>query len=281
MNQALSRLVGGGGVVVVSGAGLSTQSGIPDYRGATGVRRRAAPMTYRDFIDRSEGRRLYWARSHVGWTQIDRAAPNPGHLAAAALEQAGLVDGVITQNVDGLHQAAGSRAVIELHGSLAETVCLACGERRSRLELHHRLEAANPSFARSTAAIAPDGDADLPDPLVASFVVVDCLVCGGALKPDVVFFGENVPRPRVEAAFSWVEGARSLLVLGSSLSVMSGYRFVMRAHRNGTPVAIVNQGPTRGDALASIRVDGELCDTLSALVPATRGGRPWLVSTPN
>ncbi|HEX2152545.1 MAG TPA: NAD-dependent protein deacetylase [Acidimicrobiia bacterium] len=258
----LASLVAAGGVAVLSGAGISTESGIPDYRG-DGRRLRHTPMTYLDFASSGEGRRRYWARSHSGWRRIARATPNAAHHAVADLESDGLVHSVITQNVDGLHSAAGSRRVLELHGSLARTVCLDCGDRRSRLELHHRLEAANPDFERLHVEMAPDGDARLPDSLVERFVVVDCLSCGGRLKPDVVFFGENVPRDRVDVAYRWVSEASTLLVLGSSLTVMSGYRFVLAAHRAGTPIAIVNRGPTRGDAQATIRIDANLCEVLT------------------
>ena len=266
----LCRIVGGGGVVVLSGAGMSTDSGIPDYRGTTGARRRGSPMTFRQFVDDPAGRRRYWARSHVGWRHIAAALPNVAHTVVAHLEAEGLAVGVITQNVDGLHQAAGSRRVVELHGALARTVCLGCGDRRSRLELHHRLEAANPRFVRAVATVAPDGDADLPERLVDGFTVVGCLGCGGDLKPDVVFFGESVPRERVARCMGMVERASLLLVLGSSLTVMSGYRFVLRAARLGIPVAIVNRGPTRGDDVAAVRIDAGLADVLPALTSPAR-----------
>lgn len=264
MLTGLIRLIQDGGVVVLSGAGLSTDSGIPDYRGTTGPPRHG-PMTYRDFVTDSAARRRYWARSHAGWLRVGRAASNPGHEAVATLERQGLVDGVITQNVDGLHQKAGSEAVIELHGSIHDTVCLDCGDRRSRLELHHRLEAANPHFDRARATLNPDGDADVGAFAVDRFVMVECLVCRGTLKPDVVFFGENVPRPRVEVSFDLVSRCRALVVLGSSLAVMSGFRFVLAAQRLGMPIAIVNRGPTRGDDRASIRLDAGLSETLSAV----------------
>jgi NAD-dependent SIR2 family protein deacetylase len=262
--QQLVRLAQAGGCVVLSGAGMSTNSGIPDYRG-DGRRLRRRPIEYRQFVGDAAARRRYWARSHAGWERVARAEPNTGHRVVSHLEETGLVAGVITQNVDGLHSAAGSRRVVELHGSLSHTVCLHCGERRSRLELHHRLEAANPHFGRRRVEWAPDGDADLPESLVDGFEVVDCLACGGILKPDVVFFGENVPRERVAAAFRWLEAAAALLVLGSSLTVMSGYRFVLAARRAGQPVGIVNRGPTRADGQASVRIDGDLCEILLRL----------------
>jgi NAD-dependent SIR2 family protein deacetylase len=255
----LADLVADGGVLVLSGAGLSTDSGIPDYRGATGSLRRHTPMTYQTFTRDPRGRHRYWARSFVGWRQIAAARPNRGHRAVAELQGAGLVDGMITQNVDGLHQAGGGRDVVELHGGLDRTVCLACGDVADRAELDERLRAVNPHFGPRVDEVNPDGDAELPDDVLDGFVMVDCLACGeGPLKPDVVFFGETVPRDRVDHCFGLVEGARSLLVLGSSLTVMSGYRFVLRAAKLGLPVAIVTAGPTRGDAKAAVRIDAPL-----------------------
>jgi NAD-dependent SIR2 family protein deacetylase len=263
---ALAELVAAGNVVVLSGAGLSTESGIPDYRGPTGLVRRAQPMTYQDFTAAADARQRYWARSHQGWRTITRAAPNAGHRAVAELERRGLLAGIITQNVDGLHQAAGARHVIELHGSLDRVRCLGCAERTSRGELDRRLRAANPGWAATVTHVNPDGDVVLPDDEVRDFRVVDCTGCGGLLMPDVVFFGENVPRPRVEQCTALVAGAAALLVLGSSLKVMSGYRFVRQAARAGVPVVIINQGPTRGDAHALVIVDAPLGETLTDLV---------------
>ncbi|TFV62027.1 NAD-dependent protein deacetylase [Geodermatophilus sp. DF01-2] len=265
--DALTGLVGDGDVVVLSGAGLSTDSGIPDYRGATGSLRRHTPMTYQTFLRDPRGRHRYWARSFVGWRQIREARPNAGHRAVADLQRAGLVAGVITQNVDGLHQAAGARDVVELHGGLDRTVCLACGDVADRAELDQRLRMVNPHFGPHVDEVNPDGDAELPDELLDGFVMVDCGACGrGPLKPDVVFFGETVPRDRVDVCFSLVERAGSLLVLGSSLTVMSGYRFVLRAEKLGIPVALVNLGPTRGDAKVDVRVDAPLGTVLPDLV---------------
>ncbi|WP_328382786.1 NAD-dependent protein deacetylase [Micromonospora zamorensis] len=270
--DALTSLVAGGGVVVLSGAGLSTESGIPDYRGPSGVARRHTPMTFQAFTRDPLARRRYWARSHLGWRLIAGAAPNAGHRAVAGLQQAGLVDAVITQNVDGLHGAAGSTSVIELHGRLDEVTCLDCGNLTSREELDRRLREANPDFVARVAAVNPDGDVDLPDEQVAAFRPVDCGICGtGMLKPDVVFFGETVPPQRVARCFTAVEQARSLLVLGSSLTVMSGRRFVIRAAKQGIPVAIVNQGPTRGDAHASVCVDAPLGALLPELAARVAG----------
>jgi NAD-dependent SIR2 family protein deacetylase len=260
------ELVADGGVVILSGAGLSTESGIPDYRGPSGRARRAEPMTYQTFVRGEAARQRYWARSHLGWRHVARATPNAGHRAVTELERRGLVSGIITQNVDGLHQAGGARQVIELHGSLDRVLCLSCGQRTGRTELDERLRAANPGWAAEVTVINPDGDAVLGDEAVERFRVVDCLRCGGLLKPDVVFFGENVPRPRVEECYALVERAATLLVLGSSLTVMSGYRFVRQAARLDIPVVIVNQGATRGDAHAIATVDAPLGRTLTALV---------------
>jgi NAD-dependent SIR2 family protein deacetylase len=270
---SLSRikdLVVRGGVVVLSGAGLSTESGIPDYRGETGRARRAEPMTYQTFTGSMSARQRYWARSHLGWRHIALARPNAGHFAAAELERLGLVAGIITQNVDGLHQAAGSRRVIELHGSLSRVSCLGCGELTPRDLLDDRLSAANTDWVARATALHPDGDAELAEGQLAGFRVADCASCGGVLKPDVVFFGENVPVPRVRECYALVEQARALLVLGSSLTVMSGYRFVRHAARLGIPVVVINRGPTRGDAHALLRLDAPLGVTLSALVAQVR-----------
>ncbi|NVI86347.1 NAD-dependent protein deacetylase [Actinomadura sp. BRA 177] len=262
----LADLVSGGDVVVLSGAGLSTESGIPDYRGETGRRRRAEPITYQAFTGSEAARRRYWARSHLGWRHIAAARPNAGHRAVAELQRRGLVAGIITQNVDGLQQAAGASGVIELHGALDRVVCLSCGQRTPRARLDARLHAANPGFAARANAINPDGDAVLPDADIAAFRVVACERCGGVLKPDVIFFGENVPPARVRDCYALTEGAGALLVLGSSLTVLSGYRFVRHASRHGVPVAIVNRGATRGDEHALVTVDAPLGATLTALL---------------
>ncbi|MER5734947.1 MULTISPECIES: NAD-dependent protein deacetylase [unclassified Streptomyces] len=252
--EPVADVVRAGGVLVLSGAGISTESGIPDYRGEGGSLTRHTPMTYQDFTGGERARRRYWARSHLGWRTFGRARPNDGHRAVAAFGRAGLLTGVVTQNVDGLHQAAGSEGVVELHGGLDRVVCLGCGDVSARRELARRLEEANPGFDPVPAAVNPDGDADLTDEQVAGFHVVPCVVCGGVLKPDVVFFGETVPAERVERCRELVRGAASVLVLGSSLTVMSGLRFVRQAAQAGTPVVIVNRDPTRGDTLAAARV---------------------------
>ncbi|MFB6906593.1 NAD-dependent protein deacetylase [Streptomyces bacillaris] len=247
-------VLGKGGVLVLSGAGISTESGIPDYRGEGGSLSRHTPMTYQDFIADAQARRRYWARSHLGWRTFGRARPNAGHRAVAAFGRHGLLSGVITQNVDGLHQAAGSEGVVELHGGLDRVVCLSCRTLSPRRELARRLEEANEGFAPVAAAINPDGDADLTDEQVGDFRVVPCTACGGVLKPDVVFFGENVPPERVEHCRELVRRSAAVLVLGSSLTVMSGLRFVRQAAQEGQPVLIVNRDPTRGDRHAVTRI---------------------------
>jgi NAD-dependent SIR2 family protein deacetylase len=272
MVEQVARLdawVAEGDVVVLSGAGLSTDSGIPDYRGPSGSARRGSPMTYQTFTGDPVARRRYWARSHLGWRTIGDARPNDGHRAVARLQGQGLLAGVITQNVDGLHQAAGAQDVVELHGNLARVVCLACGDGSGRDELEERLSAANPGFAAVAATINPDGDVELDDAEVAGFTVVDCTACGGMLKPDVVYFGETVPPDRVSRSFALVAGARTLLVLGSSLTVMSGRRFVLRAVRDGVRVAIVNRGVTRGEPYADLVIDAPLGVVLPNLAPTT------------
>ena len=263
---ALASMIASGRAVVLSGAGLSTDSGIPDYRGPTSRRRTHAPMTYEAFTADPAARHRYWARSFVGWSQIADARPNAGHRAVAALERAGLLRGIVTQNVDGLHQAAGAREVVELHGALDRVVCLGCGAPTGRTALQRRLRALNPELeTRAATVVNPDGDAELPDDMVAAFVMTPCPSCGeGPLKPDVVYFGESVPRPRVRHCLDLVEGARSLVVLGSSLTVMSGLRFVRTARRVGVPVAIVATGPSRGDDAADVRLD----EPLGVLLPA-------------
>ena len=259
---ALVELVAAGGVLVVTGAGISTDSGIPDYRGPTGRRRHADPMTITRFRSSDWERRRYWARSHVGWRTIAAARPNPAHHALTALEQAGLLSGVVTQNVDGLHTAAGTRDVVDLHGRLDRVICLACGLRRSRYEIALRLEAVNPGFLERVAGdpsvLRPDGDVVISDDHVSDFRLVTCRRCGGDFKPDVVYFGESVPRERFQGSLAKLEQSRALLVLGSSLAVGSGYRFVTAAARQGLPVAIVNRGQTRGDHLATLTLDGPL-----------------------
>lgn len=252
--------------LILTGAGISTDSGIPDYRGPQGSLRKRSPVTYSEFMRNSEARQRYWARSTIGWPIISTVEPNDSHRVVARLEESGLATGLVTQNVDGLHRKAGSRNVIELHGNLSRVICLDCGESESREALQLRMLRENPRWDRWRAEEAPDGDAELPEELTRGFRVPGCTNCGGVLKPDVVFFGENVPATRVEEVFNMVEESQALLVLGSSLKVYSGFRFVERASRVGIPIAIVNLGPTRGDHLASVRVDAPLIDLLPRLL---------------
>ena len=268
--ERLIELLRGGNVTVLSGAGLSTESGIPDYRGPDG-KRRVMPMTYGEFVASPANRQRYWARSFVGWRRFAGAEPNDGHRAVTDLQRLGLVRAIITQNVDGLHQLAGASDVLELHGNLNLVRCLNCGESTPRTGLDGRLAEANPHFVGIVAEIRPDGDVVLPDETIAGFHPPRCLVCQSDLvKPDVIFFGESVPKTLVEQCFSQVEASLGLVVLGSSLQVMSGYRFVRRAAANGIPVAIVTRGPSRGDE-ATIRLDAPLGVTLSRIVQDLQG----------
>jgi NAD-dependent SIR2 family protein deacetylase len=274
----LVALLSGCRIAVLTGAGMSTDSGIPDYRGADSPP--SNPMTIQQFVTDPVYRQRYWARNHLGWRQMDQTLPNAGHRALAALEQAGVVTGLITQNVDLLHTKAGSESVINLHGSYARVVCLRCGYTMSRAVLADQLEAANPGFAERNGAgfggiaVAPDADAAVDD--TDAFRIIDCPACAGMLKPDIVYFGENVPRERVDASHSMVDDADVLLIAGSSLTVFSGYRFVRHAAARGMPIAIINRGRTRADDLATVKVDNGcspmlalLADELSA-TPARR-----------
>jgi NAD-dependent SIR2 family protein deacetylase len=253
-------------LAVLTGAGLSTDSGLPDYRGPEAAPRN--PMTYEQFTSSARHRQHYWARNHLGWHSMYRTEPNPGHLALAAMERAGTVLGVITQNVDRLHERAGSGRVVDLHGNYNCIRCLSCGWECTRAGLDEQLLALNPDFLERVTElgdveIAPDADAVLE--ATADFVVADCPVCGGVLKPDIVFFGESVPPARVQEAFGLVDAAGALLVAGTSLAVMSGLRFVRHAAREGKPVVIINRGLTRGDELASVRLNAGTSQALSAL----------------
>ena len=283
--EALGALLAGRRFVALTGAGCSTESGIPDYRGAgrDGPRN---PIQHDAFVRQAQVRRRYWARATLGWERFKTARANPGHRALAALETAGPLTGVITQNVDRLHHDAGSRRVVELHGALAEVRCLSCGAFEPRAELQGRLLEANPGWlaraqgelgagARAgdptggtSPGVRPDGDAELTAETVAAFEVVGCRTCGGPLKPEVVFFGGTVPEATVAAGWRMLEAAEALLVVGSSLAVYSGFRFVRRAHELGLPIGIVNLGPTRGDELAAARVAAPVGTAL-----------PWLAST--
>ena len=264
--SALVNLLRGRQFAVLTGAGISTDSGIPDYRGPNSPQR--TPMTYDQFVNDEAFRRHYWARNHIGWQHMRATQANAGHIALAQLEQRGLVTGVITQNVDLLHQAAGSTRVIDLHGHYNEVICLSCSLVLSRTELDRMLTALNPNFTDAVAdvEIAPDADAVIAS--TEGFRVQPCPRCGGILKPNIVYFGENVPKERVAAAFELVDQSEALLVAGSSLTAMSGLRFVRRAHRDGRPVAIINRGATRGDELADLRMDAGTSPTLTALAAA-------------
>ncbi|WP_343600033.1 Sir2 family NAD-dependent protein deacetylase [Mycobacterium sp.] len=262
----LVALLTGRRIAVLTGAGMSTDSGIPDYRGPDSPP--SNPMTIRQFTGDPVFRQRYWARNHIGWRNMDDTLPNAGHRALVRLEQAGVVVGVITQNVDLLHTKAGSRRVINLHGSYAQVVCLSCGLTMSRAALAAQLESLNPGFieraqATGSLAAAPDADAAVTD--TAAFRYLDCPSCAGMLKPDIVYFGENVSKPVVDQAYSLVDNAGALLVAGSSLAVFSGYRFVRHAATRGIPIAIVNRGPTRGDDLAAVKVDGGCSELLTLL----------------
>jgi NAD-dependent deacetylase sirtuin 4 len=268
--EALVAVLRGRRLVALTGAGCSTESGIPDYRGPESSARRRTPIQYQEFVRSEAARARYWARSTVGWRRIATARPNAAHFALAQLEAAGAVAGVITQNVDGLHDAAGSRRVVELHGSLAAVRCLDCGERIARAEFQRRILEVNAEWASHLAPIeheaAPDGDVELPASALADFCVPVCDACGvGVLKPDVVFFGENVPRPRLDEAWSVFNDGDVLLVIGSSLTVYSGRRFVYRAGEIGMPIAVMNVGPTRADDVAAVKMDAPLGAALPAV----------------
>ena len=253
-------------LLVITGAGCSTASGIPDYRDRSGAWKRPQPMTWQAFTGSEAARRRYWARSLVGWQRFGQARPNGVHHALAALQQHGRLQALVTQNVDGLHSAAGSQAVIDLHGRLDRVICLQCGQRSARAAFQQRLVSANPGWEQLPAGIAPDGDADLDEVDFSAFIVPDCLHCAGLLKPDVVFFGESVPRPRVEAVQAHLAAADAVLVVGSSLMVWSGFRFVRAAALAGLPVAILNQGATRADDLATLKLEQDCAAALAFLL---------------
>jgi len=242
-----------GRTVVLTGAGMSTDSGIPDYRGPGAPVR--MPMTYQDFVASAENQQRYWARAHLGWSRMGSAEPNAGHRALARLEALGAVQFLITQNVDGLHERAGHQRMVALHGRISEVVCLDCRGTLDRTAMQRQLSLANPGWLEEHGSVAarPDGDVELDE--TSRFVVPACSGCGGRLKPDVVFFGENVPKERVQRCYAAIDDADALLVTGSSLTVMSGLRFVRYAAKAGLPVVIVNRGVTRGDDLATVKVE--------------------------
>ena len=261
----LADLLRGRRTLVLTGAGCSTESGIPDYRGPETRKRARNPIQHREFVSNAEARQRYWARSTLGWPRFAEARPNEGHRALAKLQAIGAVSALLTQNVDRLHQAAGSTGVVELHGALHEARCLQCGAVEPRSELQGRILESNRDFDRQQVELAPDGDAELSRDAIANFIVPACLACGGVLKPDVVFFGDSVPREKVEHSFALLDASDALLVVGSSLAVFSGYRFVLRASERGLPIALVNLGESRGDSHAAIRLDARAGEVLPEL----------------
>ncbi len=263
-----------GEVLVLTGAGVSTRSGIPDYRGP-GTRERARnPVQYREFRRSVDARRRYWARSFVGFPKIRGARPNAAHRVLSRLAERGRLSGLVTQNVDGLHARAEHPDHVELHGTIREVICLDCSAVASRDWLQRELSAKNGPAVLERVSAAPDGDADVEGALLHDFVLVDCPACRGTLKPHVVFFGESVPKERVERAYDMLGAARSLVVVGSSLAVYSGFRFVRAASARGIPVAIVSIGPTRGDELATLKLDADVSDVLNGVSTAL-GGEAW------
>lgn len=260
-------------VLVLTGAGISTGSGIPDYRGPNGVNHADKPITLPEFLASSAARQKYWARSHAGWQRFRTAKPNVAHHSVAALETAGCVTAVVTQNVDGLHQAAGSRDVTELHGRLNTVICVDCAHVSDRDAYAQKLAAANPNFHAHTTVgqLRPDGDVILPDDVVTQFQVVACDACGGRIKPNVVMFGEHIPGSRFRDTLTRVDSAKSLVVLGSSLAVGSGYRFVLDAKKKNIPVALVTRGMTRADRHADIKIDDDLCTVLPQITSLVCG----------
>lgn len=259
---------------VLTGAGCSAASGIPEYRDDDGAWKHAQPVQYADFVASPGVRRRYWARSYHGWRRISAAQPNAAHTALAELDRDGRLAGLITQNVDDLHRRAGSRNVIDLHGVLARTRCLDCGRAGERRDWQARLAEANPDWTATAAGVLPDGDSELDDAAYTDFLVPGCPACSGVIKPDVVFFGETVPAGRVARARALVAAADAMLVVGSSLMVFSGYRFVRQAHAAGIPVAILNRGRTRADDLASLRLRVDCGAALTAVAAGNREPRP-------
>ena len=271
INEDIDRLAGWLAgrrrVVVISGAGCSTRSGIGDYRDEAGGWKRRPPVQMQDFVRDQATRRRYWARSMLGWPLMSRARPNAAHASLAAMQARGCLSGLITQNVDGLHQAAGHRQVLELHGRLAEVVCLQCDARYPRSTVQNLLQRDNAFMQDAIAVAAPDGDADIADDLdLSAFQVPDCRRCGGVLKPDVVFYGDSVPRTRVAEAYAMVDSADALLVVGSSLMVFSSFRFCRRAQELGLPMAAVNRGVTRADEWLDLKVEADCAQVLPAVL---------------
>ncbi|MEB0285066.1 Sir2 family NAD-dependent protein deacetylase [Cryobacterium sp. 10I1] len=266
--DTVAELLRGKRAAVLTGAGLSTDSGIPDYRGKGAPVR--TPMNYQTFIDDPRARVRYWAGSHLGWRRFRAAEPNLGHRSLVALEAHGVISGVITQNVDGLHTRAGSRYVVDLHGSMDLVVCLGCGQAFDRESIAARLEADNPSLRRpDSTRLAPDGDADVTD--LTGFVIPACTVCGGMLKPNVVFFGELVPTVKFVEATALVAGAQALIVAGSSLAVNSGIRLLEQARRRKLPIIVINRGVTKGDARALVKLEAGTSEVLAGLAERLTG----------
>jgi NAD-dependent SIR2 family protein deacetylase len=267
-SEALRHFIGRHNrILVLTGAGCSTHSGIPDYRDADGIWKQTPPMNYQTFMGAHAARQRYWARSLLGWPRLGNARPNNAHCALARLEVQGKCEVLVTQNVDSLHRAAGSRNVIDLHGRLDQVACMGCGDRSPRAALQANLINLNPEWITLDAAAAPDGDANLDHRDFSSFAVPPCTHCGGVLKPDVVFFGEAVPRHRVDATYAHLERADAVLVVGSSLMVYSGFRFVDAAMRAGLPVAAVNLGRTRADTGLTLKLEQPCADALAFLLP--------------
>ncbi len=271
-SAALARLFRGRTPLVLTGAGCSTESGIPDYRGPTAAPRVRGPITYQEFVADGYGRQRYWARAVRGWPRLRDAQPNQAHLALARLGAAGALSGLVTQNVDGLHHKAGSPEVIELHGTLSQVGCLSCRAVEARSSLHQRLLRLNGLQEQGPGEALPDGDARVSAPEVRAFEVAGCLACGGVLKPQVVFFGENVPRPVHDASTALLEEAQALLIVGSSLTVYSGYRFLRGAAERGVPIGLINLGPPhRGLDRVDVHVDGAAGEALVALAAIILG----------
>lgn len=253
-------------LTVLTGAGISTGSGIPDYRDSNGDSKVKSPIQYQEFVGRPENRQRYWARSYVGWQRFSKAAPNAAHAAVSDLESSGRIDTLLTQNVDGLHNAAGNTQVIDLHGSLSRVVCLQCKADSSRADYQRELQSANPDWHSRVFEIKPDGDAELAEESLQQFRVPACRQCGGIMKPDVVMFGENVPKDRVAIATQSVERSDGLLIIGSSLMVFSGFRFARQASELGKPICILNQGRTRADDLATLKLEADCVSVLPAAI---------------
>jgi NAD+-dependent protein deacetylase sirtuin 4 len=256
-------------LVALTGAGCSTESGIPDYRGVNGTWKRRQPMNYSEFLRSAASRRYFWARNFRGWPSFSSASPNAAHEALAEMERVGSLASLITQNVDRLHHAAGSKSVIELHGTTHEVVCICCRQVTLRSEFQELLARLNGTPHDLPGVLNADGDAELTREATEDFVVPDCTACGGTLKPNVVFFGDSVARPIVDQAMAEVDAADVLLVVGSSLTVWSGFRFARRAAERKIPIAILNLGPTRADALATLKVEaacGEMLPPLARLI---------------